>query len=102
MIEDSINIPILKLRTDLPKLDEEAVYVVRSKGDKRADLAAFILLENGFDAYVLHERGAWPFKQGSAWRGPGPNSRTVCRTVFGKHVLSGFTRFLTTNVRTNL
>ncbi len=58
MIEDSINIPILKLRTDLGKLHEEAVYVVRSQGDKRAELAAFILMENGFDAYVLQESAA--------------------------------------------
>jgi|TARA_Y100000310_G_scaffold345510_1_gene465807 CRP-like cAMP-binding protein len=56
MIEDSINIPILKIREGLSKLDEEAVYVLRSQGDKRAELAAFILLENGFDAYVLAEK----------------------------------------------
>jgi|TARA_B100002003_G_C14123099_1_gene540224 CRP-like cAMP-binding protein len=55
MIKDSINIPILKIRRDLCKLDGEAVYVVRSEGDKRAELAAFILLENSIDAYVLHE-----------------------------------------------
>jgi|TARA_Y100000310_G_scaffold345281_1_gene463378 CRP-like cAMP-binding protein len=58
MIEDSINIPVLKIRSDLSRLDGDAVYVVRSEGDKRAELAAFILLENSFDAYVLKESRA--------------------------------------------
>ena len=55
MIEDSINIPILKLRDSLSKLDESSVYVLRNDGDKRAELAAFILTENGLDAYILQE-----------------------------------------------
>ena len=55
MLENSINVPILNLRKDLSKLDHDAVYVVRSGGDKRAELAAYILLENGYTAYILGE-----------------------------------------------
>ncbi len=55
MIDDSINVPLLSLRKDLTKLDKDSVYVARSKGDKRCELAAYILNENGFTAYVLKE-----------------------------------------------
>jgi rhodanese-related sulfurtransferase len=55
MLDDSINVPLLSLRKDLVKLDRNSVYVARSKGDKRCELAAYILNENGFTAYVLNE-----------------------------------------------
>lgn len=55
MIENSINIPVLSLRQNLGKLDREAIYVVRSAGDKRCEIAAHVLNGKGYTAYVLNE-----------------------------------------------
>lgn len=52
-IAGSINIPLSMLRKNLPQLDVEALYVTISEGGKRAELAAYLLNENGFTAYVL-------------------------------------------------
>jgi rhodanese-related sulfurtransferase len=55
-IEGSINVPLLSLRKNLPKLKSDAVYVAVCDGGRRAELAAYILNENGFTAYVLEQQ----------------------------------------------
>lgn len=57
-IEGAINVPLLSLRKNLPKLKPEAVYVTACDGGQRAQLAAYILNENGFTAYVLENEKA--------------------------------------------
>jgi len=52
-MEGAINIPLLLLRKNLSKLKPEAVYVTTSHRGRRAELAAYILNENGFTAYAL-------------------------------------------------
>ncbi|XOV87222.1 MAG: cyclic nucleotide-binding domain-containing protein [Pseudomonadota bacterium] len=52
-LRGAVNVPLLSLRKNLPKLKPEAVYVTASDGGRRAELAAYILNENGFTAYVL-------------------------------------------------
>ncbi len=55
-LQGSINLPLMSLRKNLGKLKHDAVYIARSDGDKRAELAAYILNGNGFTAYVLNEQ----------------------------------------------
>lgn len=52
-IDGSINVPLLSLRKNLAKLKPDAIYVAARVGGRRAELAAYILNENGFTAYVL-------------------------------------------------
>jgi rhodanese-related sulfurtransferase len=49
----ALNVPVLLLRKNLPKLKPEAIYITACDGGKRAKLAAYILNEKGFTAYVL-------------------------------------------------
>ena len=51
----SVNVPLLLLRKNLNKLKPEAVYITACDGSKRAALAAYILNEKGFTAYVLNQ-----------------------------------------------
>lgn len=57
-IEGAVNVPLLSLRKNLPKLKPEAVYVTACDGGRRSELAAYILNENGFTAYVLDNEKA--------------------------------------------
>lgn len=59
-IKGSVNIPLLSLRKNLPKLKQDAIYVTASVGGRRAELAAYILNENGFTAYVLKDASEPP------------------------------------------
>jgi len=52
-IEDSINIPLYFIRLKLSTLDRDTRYVVYCDTGRRSSAAAFILMERGFDAYVL-------------------------------------------------
>ena len=52
-IKGALNVPVLLLRKNLPKLNSEAIYITACDGSKRAELAAYILNEKGFTAYVL-------------------------------------------------
>lgn len=52
-IEDSINIPLYFIRMKLGTLDRGTKYVVVCDTGRRSSAAAFILVERGFDAYVL-------------------------------------------------
>ena len=54
-IEDSINIPLYFIRMKLGTLDRGTKYVVCCDTGRRSSAAAFILVERGFDAYVLKD-----------------------------------------------
>jgi len=52
-IEDSLNIPLYFIRLKLSSLDRNTPYVVYCDTGRRSSAAAYILVERGFDAYVL-------------------------------------------------
>jgi CRP-like cAMP-binding protein/rhodanese-related sulfurtransferase len=52
-IEESLNIPLYFIRLKLSALDREVPYVVYCDTGRRSSAAAYILVERGFDAYVL-------------------------------------------------
>jgi len=52
-IEDSLNIPLYFIRLKISTLDKNIPYVVYCDTGRRSSAAAFILVERGFDAYVL-------------------------------------------------
>jgi CRP-like cAMP-binding protein len=52
-IEDSLNIPLYFIRLKISTLDRNIPYVVYCDTGRRSSAAAFILVERGFDAYVL-------------------------------------------------
>ncbi len=52
-IEDSINVPLYFIRLKLGTLNPATPYVVCCDTGRRSAAAAFILVEKGFDAYVL-------------------------------------------------
>ena len=52
-IAGSLNVPLLLLRKNLPKLKIDSVYVMADDGGKRAELGAYILNKKGYTAYVL-------------------------------------------------
>ncbi|HEY6484050.1 MAG TPA: cyclic nucleotide-binding domain-containing protein [Steroidobacteraceae bacterium] len=52
-IEGSINIPLYFIRLKLSALDRKIPYVVYCDTGRRSSAGAFILVERGFDAYVL-------------------------------------------------
>lgn len=52
-IEGAINVPLYLIRLKLSTLDRETPYVVYCDTGRRSSAAAYILVERGFDAYVL-------------------------------------------------
>ena len=52
-IEGSLNIPLYFIRLKLTTLDRNVPYVVFCDTGRRSSAAAYILVERGFDAYVL-------------------------------------------------
>ena len=52
-IEGALNIPLYFIRLKLAALDRNVPYVVYCDTGRRSSAGAFILLERGFDAYVL-------------------------------------------------
>jgi CRP-like cAMP-binding protein len=52
-IDDSVNIPLYFIRLKLSALDKNIPYVVYCDTGRRSSAAAYILVERGFDAYVL-------------------------------------------------
>jgi CRP-like cAMP-binding protein len=52
-IEGSLNIPLYFIRLKLSALDRGIPYVVYCDTGRRSSAAAYILVERGFDAYVL-------------------------------------------------
>jgi len=52
-IDDSLNIPLYFIRLKISALDRNIPYVVYCDTGRRSSAAAYILVERGFDAYVL-------------------------------------------------
>ncbi|MGC4027811.1 MAG: cyclic nucleotide-binding domain-containing protein [Steroidobacteraceae bacterium] len=52
-IEDATNIPLYFIRLKLSTLDKQRPYIVYCDTGRRSSAAAFILVEKGYDAYVL-------------------------------------------------
>ncbi len=52
-IEGALNIPLYFIRLKVATLDRDTPYVVYCDTSRRSAAGAFILLERGFDAYVL-------------------------------------------------
>jgi CRP-like cAMP-binding protein len=52
-IEESLNIPLYFIRLKLSALDKSVPYVVYCDTGRRSSAAAYIMVERGFDAYVL-------------------------------------------------
>jgi CRP-like cAMP-binding protein len=52
-IEDSLNVPLYFIRLKISTLERSRPYVVYCDTGRRSSAAAFILVERGFDAYVL-------------------------------------------------
>ena len=52
-IEDAVNIPLYFIRLKLSALDRKVPYVVYCDTGRRSSAAAYILVERGFEAYVL-------------------------------------------------
>jgi CRP-like cAMP-binding protein len=67
-IEGSINIPLYFIRLKISTLDRSLPYVVYCDTGRRSSAAAFILVERGFDAYVL--RGGIDSAERAAIRSP--------------------------------
>lgn len=57
-IESAINVPLYFIRLKLSGLDPAKPYIVYCDTGRRSSAAAFIMVEKGFDAYVL--RGGLP------------------------------------------
>jgi CRP-like cAMP-binding protein len=57
-LENSLNVPLLMLRKNLVKLKQDAIYVTSCDNGKRSTIAAYILNENGFTAFVLANQEA--------------------------------------------
>ena len=69
-IEGALNIPLYFIRLKLATLDRNMPYVVYCDTGRRSSAGAFILLERGFDAYVLRGGCRAPSRicAGRAWR----------------------------------
>jgi len=52
-IEGSLNVPLYLIRLKLSTFDRGKPYVVYCDTGRRSSAAAYILVERGFDAYVL-------------------------------------------------
>lgn len=49
----AINIPLSRLRNSLPELGRANIYIVPDDAGSRADIAAHLLCQAGFDAFIL-------------------------------------------------
>jgi CRP-like cAMP-binding protein len=65
-IEGSLNVPLYFIRLKISTLDRTRPYVVYCDTGRRSSAAAFILVERGFDAYVL--RGGLDAAEGALRR----------------------------------
>ena len=54
-IEDSVNLPLAKMRDSIPKLNRKICYITTCGGGRRSELGAYLLSQAGFTAYVLSE-----------------------------------------------
>ena len=67
-IEGSLNIPLYFIRLKVSTLDRAIKYIVYCDTGRRSSAAAYILVERGFDAYVL--RGGLDSAERDVRRGP--------------------------------
>jgi CRP-like cAMP-binding protein len=67
-IEGSLNVPLYFIRLKISTLDRARPYIVYCDTGRRSSAAAFILVERGFDAYVL--RGGLDVAEGALRRSP--------------------------------
>ena len=67
-IEDSLNVPLYFIRLKISTLERSRPYVVYCDTGRRSSAAAFILVERGFDAYVL--KGGLDSAEGGLRRAP--------------------------------
>ncbi|MGB5260110.1 MAG: SUMF1/EgtB/PvdO family nonheme iron enzyme [Gammaproteobacteria bacterium] len=51
--EDSVNLPLVSLRNEMPELVFNTSYVICCDTGQRSDSAGFVLSQKGFDVYVL-------------------------------------------------
>ena len=66
-IEGSLNVPLYLIRLKLSTLDRSIPYVTYCDTGRRSSAAAYILVERGFDAYVLKDglnSGGLPLTRG--------------------------------------
>ena len=54
-VKGSINLPLARLRATIPELAKTTSYVIASDAGSRAKIAAHLLCQAGFDAYILSE-----------------------------------------------
>ncbi|MCB1616926.1 MAG: cyclic nucleotide-binding domain-containing protein, partial [Pseudomonadales bacterium] len=54
--DQSQNIPLAMLRSELKELDFDATYLISKEGGKRSDLAAHLLRQNNINAFVIREK----------------------------------------------
>ncbi len=54
----SINVPLARLRSSMTELAKSGAYVVPDDAGSRAEIAAHLLCQAGFDAYILKSQAA--------------------------------------------
>lgn len=52
-VPGAVNVPLSRLRKSLPELAHNSIYVVADDAGSRADIAAYLLCQAGFDARIL-------------------------------------------------
>lgn len=52
-VKGSINLPLARLRSTIPELAKTTTYVVANDAGSRAKIAAYLLCQAGFEAYIL-------------------------------------------------
>lgn len=57
-LEDSVNVPLSRLRDSLEDLGAGTLYAISDEAGPRADIAAYLLCQAGFDALVLKNAAA--------------------------------------------
>lgn len=58
----SVNVPLSRLRASLPELGHSDVYIVPDDAGSRADIAAHLLCQAGFDAMILKSHSVSPME----------------------------------------
>jgi rhodanese-related sulfurtransferase len=56
-LEGSVNVPLSRLRESLEDLGQANLYAISDEAGPRADIAAYLLCQAGFDAVVLKNAG---------------------------------------------
>ena len=85
-VEGAVNVPLYFIRLKLNMLQKGKPYIVYCDTGRRSSAAAFILVEKGYDAYVLKGGLSAPpaLRQTSA-NPRGGEPRELCRTPFDAH-----------------